>query len=263
MLYIRILIPNTRKMPYRRLPNTDIARLRALNAALKMGSTLFHTDLAISQSLLLKLRAFLPLFKQTVDHQREAFRRQTQNSKTYLDIQKRARLYISHFIQVLNLAIVRGELKPETRKYYGLKVNQKTVPDLNTEAEIIEWGEKLIKGEAERLATGVAPITNPTIALVKVRYEDYIRTHRNQKSLQDIYAKASLKVAEMRKDADELIVEIWNQVETFFGDLPPKQMREKAKTYGVVYVYRKGELEAETEEEAKNSNDLVNETSVL
>ena len=97
------------------------------------------------------------------------------------------------------------------------------------------------------MATGVAPITNPTIALVKERYEDYIRTHRNQKSLQDIYAKATLKVAEMRKEADELIVEIWNQVEAFFGELPPKQMR-KAKTYGVAYVYRKGELEAEAEE---------------
>ena len=52
--------PKYRKMPYRRLPNTDIARLARFNAALKMGSTLFHTDLAISQSLLLKLRAFYP-----------------------------------------------------------------------------------------------------------------------------------------------------------------------------------------------------------
>ncbi len=241
-------------MPYRRLPNTDIARLRALNAALKMGNTLFHTDLAISQSLLLKLRAFLPLFKQTVDHQRETFRRQTQNSKTYLDIQRRAKLYISHFIQVLNLAITRGELKPETRKYFGLRENQKTVPDLNTETEILEWGEKIIKGEADRLATGVAPITNPTIALVKVRYEDYIRTYRNQKGLQDIYLKASSKVAEMRKEADSLIVDIWNQVESHFSDLSPKAMREQAIAYGIVYVYRKNELE----EEAKN-NSFVNE----
>lgn len=247
-------------MPYRRLPNTDMARLRALNAALKQGNKLFHTDLAISQSLLLKLRAFLPLFKQTVDHQRETFRRQTQSSKTYVDVQRRARLYISHFIQVLNMAIARGEQKPEMRSYYCLKEDQKTVPALNTEAEILEWGEKIIKGEAERLATGVTPITNPTIALVKVRYEDYVRTYRNQKSLQDICNKASQKVAELRAEADELILEIWNQVETFFAELPPREMREKAISYGIIYVYRKNERENDNES-CSVFNEAANEAS--
>ncbi len=242
-------------MPYRRLPNTDIARLRALNAALKQGNVIAPANLAISQSMLLKLRAFLPLYKQTVDHQRETFRRQTQNSKTYIDVQRRAKLYISHFIQVMNLAIARGELKPEIRKFYGLKESQKTVPTLNTESEILEWGDKIIKGEATRLATGASPITNPTIALVKVRFEDYQRTYRNQKSLQDIYTKASTKVASMRKEADDLILEIWNQVENFFAKLPPTEMREKCIQYGLVYVYRKNERENGAENLATDSTD--------
>lgn len=242
-------------MPYRRLPNTDIARLRALNAALKQGNVITPANLAISQSMLLKLRAFLPLYKQTVDHQRETFRRQTQNSKTYIDVQRRAKLYISHFIQVMNLAIARGEHKPEIRKFYGLKDNQKTVPTLNTESEILEWGDKIIKGEATRLATGASPITNPTIALVKVRFEDYQRTYRNQKSLQDIYTKASTKVASMRKEADDLILEIWNQVESFFANLSPSEMREKCIQYGLVYVYRKNERENGGENFASDTTD--------
>jgi hypothetical protein len=242
-------------MPYRRLPNTDIARLRALNEALKQGSVMPPANLAISQSMLLKLRGFLPLFKQTVDHQRETFRRQTQNSKTYLDIQRRAKLYISHFIQVMNLAVARGELKPEVRKFYGLKENQKTVPTLNTESEILEWGDKIVKGEAARLATGATPVTNPTIALVKVRFEDYTRTYRNQKSLQDIYTKASTKVASMRQEADGLILEIWNQVESSFSKLPPAEMRQKAEIYGVVYVYRKNEKENGSDSESPDSKD--------
>ena len=235
-------------MPYRRLPNTDSARLRALNCALKQGNILSPIDLAISQALLLRLRAFLPLFKQTVDHQRETFRRQTQNSKTYLDVQKRAKLYISHFIQVVNLAVLRGEIKPEVRKYLGMRENQTTVPPLNTEADILKWGDQIIKGEASRLATGASPVTNPTIALVRVRFDDYMRTYHNQKSLQDIYTRASTKVADMRKDADLLIVETWNQVEAYFSKLPPAEMRAKAITYGLVYVYRKNERELERAE---------------
>ena len=243
-------------MPYRRLPNTDSARLRALSSALKQGNILSPIDLAISQALLLRLRAFLPLFKQTVDHQRETFRRQTQNSKTYLDVQKRAKLYISHFIQVVNLSILRGELKPEVRIFLGMRETQKTVPPLNTEADILKWGELIITGEAERLATGASPVTNPTIALVRVRYEDYMRTYHNQKSLQDIYNRASIKVADMRKDADALIVETWNQVETSFADLSPAEMRAKATVYGLVYVYRKNEKDLERTEKQQFNDSL-------
>ncbi|HON17914.1 MAG TPA: hypothetical protein PK990_01965 [Salinivirgaceae bacterium] len=230
-------------MPYRRLPNTDMARIRAITEAIKQSNHFAPLQLAISPALLLKLRAFLPLFKQTVDHQRETFRRQIQNSKAYLGSQRKAKLYISHFIQVMNMAIIRGELKPEIRKFYGLDENTKTVPLLNSENDIIEWGEKIIKGEANRLATGASPITNPTIALVKVKYEDYLRTYQNHKTLQDIAARANQKVAEMRVEADALILELWNQIEKHFSNLPPEEMREKASSYGVVYVYRKEEKE--------------------
>lgn len=238
-------------MPYRRLPNTDMARIRALNEVLKQSNHFPVNKLAVSQSMLLKVRAFLPLFKQTVDHQRETFRRQNQNSKAYAESLRKAKLYISHFIQVMNLAIARGELKPEIRKFYGLGVNNKTVPALNSENDILAWGERIIKGEAERLATGASPITNPTAALVKVKYEDYIRVYRNQKNLQEISKRATEKVAEMRKEADALIIELWNQIESYFSNLSPEQMRENAATYGVVYVYRKEEKEKLATKEAE------------
>lgn len=244
-------------MPYRRLPNTDSARLRAMEAVLQKGNLLSPNDLAISQAMLLKLRAFLPFFKQAVDYQRETLRRQTQNSKTYLDIQKRAKLYISHFIQVLNLAVIRGEQKPAARKFYGLRETQRSVPPMNTEADIIAWGERVVKGEAERLSTGASPITNPTAALVRVRYEDFLRTYHNQKNLQEVYVKATTKVSALRDEADALIVDLWNQVEARFADLPPREMRDNARGYGVQYVFRKNEPR-DDEPDAPASDEAAN-----
>jgi len=243
-------------MPYRRLPNTDSARIRSLQSIVKQGGMLPINSMAISHPLLLKITSFLPLFKQNVDYQNESFRRQSQNSKTYLEVQKRAKLYISHYIQVVNLAIIRGELKPEIRKYYGLEEDQKTVPALNTESDIITWGERIIKGESERLLTGASPITNPTIAVVKVRYEDFTRTFRNQKNLQEIFAKACTKVATLRQEADELILEAWNQIEQHFSNLPQEEMRKNAALYGVTYVYRKNEKDNEDDDNNLNQNDL-------
>jgi len=47
---------------------------------------------------------------------------------------------------------------------------------------------------------------------------------------------------ELRKRADEIILDIWNEVEDKFKDLPDDERRERAAEYGLVYVYRKNEI---------------------
>ena len=47
-------------MPYRRLPNTDAARVRALQAAIDKGSSVSMNECAISPALLLRAKFFLP-----------------------------------------------------------------------------------------------------------------------------------------------------------------------------------------------------------
>ena len=46
-------------MPYRRLPNTDKARVRTLKAAVEMGDARSAFELAFSQELLGEARSFL------------------------------------------------------------------------------------------------------------------------------------------------------------------------------------------------------------
>jgi hypothetical protein len=47
----------------------------------------------------------------------------------------------------------------------------------------------------------------------------------------------------MRVEADELILDIWNEVESHFKDLPEEKRRRECEKYGLVYFFRKGELE--------------------
>ena len=54
---------------------------------------------------------------------------------------RKARLYLTHFIRVMNMAIFRGDLPAESRAFYGLATNESTVPSLNTENELISWGK--------------------------------------------------------------------------------------------------------------------------
>lgn len=228
-------------MPYRRLPNTDSARIRAMRNALEMGVKKSPSELAFSQSMLMKARTFLPVFEQAVSNQRNYQKSQVERNKKYQDVLKKTRLYLSHFVQVMNMSVMRNEAKPEIREFYGLKVTDKKVPELNTEKDIIIWGKKIIEGEEARLATGASPITNPTIARVKVHFQDFMRAYQDQQHHYDIYQNAHKKVAEQRTEADEVILELWNQIEKHFETLEPEIAREEASAYGVKYVYRKNE----------------------
>jgi hypothetical protein len=51
-------------------------------------------------------------------------------------------------------------------------------------------------------------------------------------------ARASQKVADLRDECDQLIQQMWNEVEQTYQDLPDELKREKAQRYGLVYVFR-------------------------
>ncbi len=230
-------------MPYRRLPNTDQARLRALKTALQKGNAISPWDLAYSQKLYLQLKAFLPIYEQAIDQYNFSRDRQAKYGKLLNEQFKIARLYISHFLQVLNFCIIRGEIKPEARVSLGIDINDKAVPEMGTEQQLIHWGEKIIKGEEKRMLYGGNRIYNPSIAIVKIKYEKFLDYYNNHKNLQVTTQKMHSKVAELREKADNLILHIWNEVEENFNQLPGDSKRDKSKEYGVVYVLRKHEKE--------------------
>lgn len=224
-------------MPYRRLPNTDQARLRAINTAILMGQKKSSDELGFSEVTLNRLRTFFPLFETNLIHHKLARSQQDKNSRSYLEFARKARIYLSHFIQILNFSIQRGDMKADVRNYYGM-VGDKKSPSLILESELLEWGKKIIEGEHQRVLHGGNPLYNPSIAVVKVKFDQFVDAYHFQKTLQSNTARWTQKVAGMRAEADEIILDIWNEVEEHFSDCPEDFKREKATEYGVVYVFR-------------------------
>lgn len=106
-------------MPYRRLPNTDQARIR-LKAVVVKGDIYNVYDLAVSLKTLTDARNFLMKFEAAQRYYAECFERQSKAGRKHQSNVKIARLYISHFIQVLNLAVIRSEIRTAHKEYYGL-----------------------------------------------------------------------------------------------------------------------------------------------
>lgn len=143
----------------------------------------------------------------------------------------------------MNFCIARGELKPSARTFYGLDENSSKVPSLLTEQDLLQWGEKIIAGEQNRISNGGGnPIYCPSIALVKVNYENFKENYTRQKQFQNNSARESGNVAQYRNDADALILEVWNEVERYFeGVKDEEEKRYMCEEYGLVYVFRRGE----------------------
>ncbi len=51
------------------------------------------------------------------------------------------------------------------------------------------------------------------------------------------------KNTSLRKEADEIILQIWNEVEKTHNSLPEDERKVKNEEYGLVYFYRKNEIE--------------------
>jgi hypothetical protein len=230
-------------MPYRRLPNTDTARIRAMRIALEKGKELPPQKLAYSSKTVLRLEKFLPQFEHNIQLYRHALSSQNKKSKDYNEVLRKARIYMTHFIRVMNMAIFRGELPAETRAYYGLATDDSTIPLLNTENELLSWGRRIIEGEEFRIRKGGSPITNPTIAVVKVRFENFIEAWDHHNSLTKKTVSFTEKNINLRKEADEIILQLWNEVESTHSMLPEEKRKSNCEEYGLVYFYRKGELE--------------------
>lgn len=233
-------------MPYRRLPNTDSARIRALKTAIEkkrfyLGGKVFTFDMS-------SLEATLRSFETAQIQYQSSLDRQVKESQKLQKLTRNARLYVSHFIQVLNFCIIRGEMKPAVKKLYKLEIDNYTVPDLSSNEALLEVGKNIIDGEHTRTLEGGFPIYNPTIARVNVAYSLFKDAYTSQKQYQTTTNMYLEKVTAQRNDVDEIIRELWNQIEAYFGDKPEKERLASCREFGIIYYYRKGEENKEESE---------------
>ncbi|MFZ4723948.1 MAG: hypothetical protein ACOYMD_00730 [Paludibacter sp.] len=230
-------------MPYRRLPNTDQARLRALRTAILQADKQDFGDIVISFKVIHEAKTYLNIFEKQLAQYQQTLDSQVSANKRYQLIVHNARLYISHFIQVFNLSVIRGDIKKDHKLFYQLDPNVHTVPDLSTENALLQWGKYIIDGENERIRNGGLPIYNPPIAKVKVHYEVFKEYKSTQKLYQNTTNRNWEELVSLREKGDVIILDMWNQVENKFKDISPYSRLKKCQSFGLVYYYRKGEAE--------------------
>ena len=156
-------------------------------------------------------------------------------------LQRNASMYVSHFLQVLMMAVERGEIKRSALKLYGMDEGTSTLPNMKSIGGLLRWGRLAVEGEKARVKQGGRPIYNPTIGMVSTHIDIFNDCYQQQKRLKDNIGRALESLKRIRPEVDDVILELWNQIEAHFKDEPPEARFDMCRKFGVVYYYRKGE----------------------
>lgn len=230
-------------MPYRRLPKTDQARLQALQQAIRQAENAAYNDQAINYKTRTEAQRVLMQYENQVAQYHANFDSKVTANRQYRHRVHNARMYISHFVQVLNLAVIRGEIKRSQKELYKLDPKSNSLPDLTTEEGLLEWGQNIIEGEQKRTAAGGFAIYNPTINKVKVHYDMFKEEYTSHQLHKKTHNRVFEDIESLRKQVDSIILDIWDQVEAFYKDELPYAKLQKCKAYGMIYYYRTGEAQ--------------------
>lgn len=228
-------------MPYRRLPKTDTARLKALEALADNNEVYAVSGHFIDRKLIAEAQRLYANLSDASAQYKISMRTQVRYSKRIAALQHKAMTYLSHFLQVMFLAVERGEIQESDLTVYGLDANQHTVPYLKTADAVMEWAPKVIKGEKERLKKGGKPVLTPPIGAVSVHFDVFRNMYEAQKQYQTRTQMALADMTKMRPEVDSLILKLWDVIEEHFSDQPLEKRCELCRKFGVVYYYRRNE----------------------
>jgi len=243
-------------MPYRLLPTSRDGASKALNAAhTKWTNTPEAAQRLISED---QFRRYLDLadpaagqtgsvyfrFKKELGEAAGALAAQTPLTTALDGTRGLLRLHISHFIQTLNNAITRGVLPRETRTRFELAIDTDRVPETVTDADLLLWAQRVIDGEAARLASspGAAPIGWPSAADVAAARDEFRAAAGPQNAAKDRTDAEQADVEKLMPEVFAAIRDIWDTVEFHVRHEPSNpSRRRRARAWGVFYATRPGE----------------------
>ena len=236
-------------MPFRHLPNSQAQRLAAMkNAADKYLATTNEADRLITAAQFAKIdprdeRSLYSTFKRDVGESAGALAHQADLTDEH-DVAIGALAQVaSHFIQVFNLAVGRRVCQPSDRAYYGLDINRADVPPLISHDDVNGWAQKIVDGEAARLAAnpGAPAMAMPSVGDITSAQALVATKRQTQTTAKDAYTKEPQDVEVSEPAIDALITDMWDTIEFNLRTLDGPSRRRRAREWGIVYLTRPGE----------------------
>ena len=220
----------------RQLPETHDTRLLALQQAKAKLDTLPPASNPLSMATTTRLTNSLTDFLARMSNISLARAAYSGNTAQKNAAEAEARMWVSHYYQVFNLGVARGEYAAADRAYYNLPIDSSALPDMVSEADLALWGNRVSTGEAARVGAGGTAMSNPTQLQVKAKVDAYVAELSQQTGFYETLDTAEEALEAILPETDKVIKKVWDELETYYNEESDESRRENCRQWGVVYV---------------------------
>ena len=218
----------------KQVPRTNTTREAALDSALAKhvamgGSSYLTTDTATLliaiQGTYKTARAAINVFKALFFN----FTHKKAKARTELE------MVCSHFIQVFAFGVKRGVFSVGDFAYYGLTENG-NLPDMRTDAKLLEVAKNLVTGDIERMAVaGAVAMAMPTADEVKTARDDYDEARTKQNNADEDLKTAETTCNALNTGVDTTLKTVYAEIETKCINDSRPTMRDKCRLWGIIF----------------------------
>ncbi len=143
---------------------------------------------------------------------------------------------ITNFYTRLNYLIDRGLIPAAARAYYELDINNRKMPKMSSDADLLAAAALVLSGDILRRAAGGIAMTEPTIAEFTVIYNAAKPIIVAVSTAHTAINTAVENLKNQIPEIDDLIKHIWSDAEGHYSKSTPLARRVQCKLWGVRYV---------------------------
>lgn len=145
-------------------------------------------------------------------------------------------LYANHALANIIMAVKRGEIPKAYLNLYSMDENRPRLPVAKSEQQVVLAAEFFVKGEESRLAIGGTPLPLPSAQQVQAKLDKLDASLNAQNTAQQILRVKQGELKQLEQEANAVIKKIWDEVNTFYNELPDETRRSFCRLWGVIYT---------------------------
>ena len=223
-------------MSTRKLPYTISGCKSVMKIAEEKHKSVLPADSAISPAIATRLNADRLAFNAAISGV-ESAQETLHTASAFLRL-KRRKLFINvnGYFKSINNGIDLEVIPPEARAFFGLDITNSHLPDLTSDAKLVNWADEIELGDPKRILAGGIVFNLPTVANLISVHADFKDAFTIVSTAQSGLTNAQIVLNELRPEIHKIILRTWNEIETTFSELDASTARAASRPWSVLYV---------------------------
>jgi hypothetical protein len=212
--------------------SSDNERLQILKAFYEKLPVVEGEDSIFTEEQLLKIGKYYTIFEKMKAYDDFLIQEQEKQNKEFDALFCKAKIFVDHYYQTMQMAIDRGELPSSTTAFYGLSYPFE-IPAIETGDDLLKIADSLFIADSMRVGTGGKYFANPSIGAVKVWVEKFKEAWEKKTNKFNVKRAEVENIENIRSEADKLIYDLHSYFDQQYSDYSFEEQTKMFSLWGM------------------------------